>query len=109
MLKEDETAWYCISCSEDVFPFSDLNDNQFHTTTQVKKMKFLTITKKRSCDEPRLLGRINDAIEGEDLENSSTYFDISNLNSSFPKNKFNRTNFFHMNESSLCHNFDKLF
>ena len=35
-----------MSCSKGVFPFSDLNDNEFHTTTQGKKIKFLTITKK---------------------------------------------------------------
>ena len=34
-----------MSCSKGVFPFSDLNDNEFHTT-QGKKIKFLTITKK---------------------------------------------------------------
>ena len=47
MLKEDEIAWYCISCWKDVFPFSDVNYNEFHTTTQGKKIKLLTIAKKR--------------------------------------------------------------
>ena len=108
IMKEDETTWYCISCSKDVFPFSGFNDNEFYTTTQGKKMKFLTIAKKRSSNEHRLLDRINDAIDGENLKNSSTYFDVSDLNSSFPnssfpKNQFNGTNFFHMNISSLCH------
>ena len=27
MLKEDKTVWYCISCSKDVFIFSELNGN----------------------------------------------------------------------------------
>ena len=40
-------------------------------------------------------------LDCENLENSSTYFDISVLNSSFPKNQFNGTNFFYMNISSL--------
>ena len=51
---------------------------------------------------------MNDAIDGEDLENSSTYFDVSDLNSSFPENQFNGTTFFHMNISSLCSYFDDL-
>ena len=55
-----------------------------------------------------MLDRINDAIDDEDLEHSSTYFDISDLNSSFPKNQFSRTNFLHMNISFLCHNLDDL-
>ena len=41
MLKKDETACYCISCSKDIFPFSDLNDNEFHTTTHFNKKNFL--------------------------------------------------------------------
>ena len=49
MLKEDKTAWYCISCSKGNFPFSDLNE--FRTTTQGQKKKFLTIAKKRSSNE----------------------------------------------------------
>ena len=57
MPEEDETAWYCIFCSKDVFPFSDLNGNEFHTTTQGKKEKFLTVAKKRSSNEHRLLDR----------------------------------------------------
>ena len=108
MLKEDETTWYCISCSKDIFPFSDLNDNQFHTTTQGKKIKFLTFAKKSSNEHRLLLERTNDAIGGEDLENSSIYFDINDLNSSFPKNQFNGTIFFNINIFSLCHNFDDL-
>ena len=47
-------------------------------------------------------------INGENLENASLYFDISDFNTSFPKLKFNGINFFHMNISSLCHNFDDL-
>ena len=85
MLKEDKTAWYCISCSKNVFPLSELNDNEFHTITQGNKIKFFTIAKKRSSSEHELLDKINDAIDVKDLENSSTYFDVSDLNSSFPK------------------------
>ena len=46
MLKDDKTAWYCIFCSKGVLLFSELNDNELHTTTQGKKIKFLTIAKK---------------------------------------------------------------
>ena len=94
MLKEDKTAWYCISCSKNVFPLSELNDNEFHTITQGNKIKFFTIAKKRSSSEHELLDKINDAIDVKDLENSSTYFDVSDLNSSFPKSQFNGTKFF---------------
>ena len=67
MLKEDETAGYCISSSKDIFPFSDLYDNEFHTTTQSKKIKFLTVPKKSISKEHGLLDRINDTIDDENL------------------------------------------
>ena len=108
LLKEDETTWYCLSCSKDLFPFSSLTDNDFHTTIQGKKITFVTIAKKRISNEHTLLNRIKDPINDEDLENVSSYFDISDFDTSFPKSQFSGTNFFHMNTSSLCHNFDEL-
>ena len=62
MLKEDEIAWFCISCSKDAFPFSDLNENEFYTTAQGKKIKVLTIAKKRSRNKYRILNGINDTV-----------------------------------------------
>ena len=109
LLKEDEITWYCISRSNDVFPFSSLTDNDFHTIIQGKKINLVTIAKKRSSNGHALLNRIKDAINGEDLEKASSYFGISDFNTSFPKSKFNGTNFFHMNISSLCHKFDDLY
>ena len=40
-----------------------------------------------------LLNRIKDAINGEDTENASSYFDISDFNKNFPKSQYNG-NFF---------------
>lgn len=108
LLKQDETAWYCISCSNELFPFSSINNNEFHTTMQGKKVKFVTITKKRTSSENALIEKLNEAMDGENLDNSSSYFNIDNINTKFPKNPSNGTNFFHMNISSLCRNFDDL-
>ena len=47
LLKEDERTWYCISCSKDLVPFSSPTDNDFHTIIQGKKIKFVTIVKKK--------------------------------------------------------------
>ena len=108
LLREDETTWYCISCSKDLFPFSSCTDTDFHTTIQGKKKKFCNHSYKRTSNEHTLLNRRKDAINGEDLENPSSYFDISDSNTSFPKSQFNETISFHMNISSLCHIFDDL-
>ena len=108
LLIEDETTWYCISCSKDLYPFSSLNDCEFHKTIQGKKIKSLTVAKKRSRNENTLLNKVSDAINDENIDNSSSYFDGSDFNKNFPKNLFDGTNFFHTNISSLCRNFDDL-
>ena len=65
---------------------------------------------RRICNNPVAKNRkvlINDVIDGGGLEKSSSCFDISDINSSFSKNKFNGTSSFHMNICP-CHNFDEL-
>ena len=47
MLQNDKTKWFCVECSKEDFPFSTLNGVEFFSTTQRKKLKFLTKTKKR--------------------------------------------------------------
>ena len=46
-LQKESCAWYYISCSSKIFPFSNLNEDDFHKTIHGKKVKFLTITKKK--------------------------------------------------------------
>ena len=99
LLIEDETTWYCISCSKETYPFSSLNDSEFHKTIQGKKIKFLTVAKKRSRNENTLLNKLSDAINDENIDNASSYFDESDFNKNFPKNLF---------DGSLCRNFDDL-
>ena len=84
-----------------------MNEDDFHKTLHGKKVPFLTITKNRNQDEQILIEKLNDAIDKEDLENSS-YFHIDELNNNFSENEFNGTNFLHMNISSICCNFDDL-
>ena len=107
LLQKDNSSWYCISCVKTVFPFSDLNNHEFHTTIQGKKIKYLTVSRKRSPNENILIDRLNGALNENELENPSSYFDIDDLNSNFPINEFDGTNFLHMNISSLSHNFDE--
>ena len=71
-------------------------------------LKFISVNKKGSSSENVLLDKLSGAINGGNLENSSSYFDVDNVNTKFSKNQFDGINFFHMNISSLCHNFDEL-
>ena len=66
----------------------------FHAIIQGTKTNFVTIAKERISNEQLLLNRIKDAINDEDLENASSYFDISDFNTSFPKSQSNGTIFF---------------
>ena len=107
-LQKESCVWYCISCSSKMLPFSNLNEEDFHKTIHGKKVPFLTITKNRNENEQMLIEKLNDAIDKEDLENSSLYFHVDELNNNFSENEFNGKNFLHMNTSSICHNFDDL-
>ena len=69
-LQKESCAWYCFSCSTKIFPFSNLNEDDFHKTIHGKKVPFLTITKNRNQNEQILIEKLNDAIDKEDLENS---------------------------------------
>ena len=62
MFQNDETEWFCIECSKEIFPFSSLNGVEFFSTTQRKKLKFLTKTKKRITNEEKLINQLNDAM-----------------------------------------------
>ena len=107
-LQKQSCAWYCIPWSSKIFRFSNLNEDKFHKTIHGKKVKFVTITKKSNQNEQILVEKLNDAIDKEDLENSSSYFHVNELNNIFSENEFNGTNFLHMNISSICRNFDDL-
>ena len=71
-LQKESCAWYCISCSSKIFPFSNLNEDDFNKTFHGKKVKLLTITKKRNQNEQIFIEKLNDTIEEEDLENCSS-------------------------------------
>ena len=105
----DNTVWYCLTCSKRLFPFlALLNDNDLHSTIQGKTIKFKAFTRKRNSLENVLIDKLNDAVNESDLENSSQYFEVDELEKTFNSNNHNGTNFFHMNISSLSYNFDQL-
>ena len=104
MLQNDETKWFCIECSKEIFPFSSLNKVEFFSTIQGKKFKFLTKTKKRLTNE-KLIKQLNDAMNSSDLPNPSTYYSTDKFNESCKSNSFNETNLPCLNISSLPYNY----
>ena len=103
-----KAVWYCFSCSDKIFPFSNLSEDNFRKTIHDKEVKFLTITKTRIQNEQILIEKLNHAIDKEDFENSSSYFHVNELNNNFSEKEFNGTNFLHINTSSICLNFGDL-
>ena len=108
MFQNDETEWFCIECSKEIFPFSSLNGVEFFSTTQRKKLKFLTKTKKQLTNEEKLINQLNDAMNSTDLTNPSTYYSIDKFSKCFKSNLFNGTNLLHLDISSLPYNCEQL-
>ena len=108
LLINDNTVWYCLTCSKKLYPFLVPNDNDFHSTIQGKTIKFKAFTRKRSSIENVIIDKLNDAVSESDLENSSQYFEVDDFNKAFNSSNHKGTNFFHMNISSLSYNFDQL-
>ena len=101
LLINNNTVWYCLTCSKKLYPFSALNNNDFHSTIQGKTIKFKAFTRKRSSIENVITDKLNDAVSESDLENSSQYFEVDDFNKAFNSSNHKGTNFFHMNISSL--------
>ena len=108
MLQNDETKWFCIECPKEIFPFSSLNRVKFFSTTQGKKLKFLTKTRKQLTNEEKLINQLSDAMNSTDLPNPSTYYSIDKFNKYFKSNSFNGTNLLHLNIPSLPYNYEQL-
>ena len=62
LLINDNTVRCCLTCSKKLYPFSALNDNDFHSTIQGKTIKFKAFTRKRSSTENVIIDQLNDAV-----------------------------------------------
>ena len=90
-----------------MLPFSELSKEDLHSTIQGKKIKFISYSKKHSENEILLLAKISDAHNENDLSNSPQYLYTKKFNKTFTPNKYQGTNLFHMNISSLFYNFEQ--
>ena len=108
LLINDNTVWCCLTCSKKLYPFSALNDNDFHSTIQGKTIKFKAFTRKRSSIENVIIDKLNDVVSKSDLKNFSQYFEPDEFNKAFISSNHKGTNFFHMNIYSLSYKYDQL-
>ena len=105
---QDNTAWYCIDCTKSILPFSNIDNNELHSTIQGKKIKFCTFSRKMNLSKGRMITeRLNELMDQEELFNPTTYFDYEKFNESFDEKIYNGTNFFHMNINSLSYHLEE--
>ena len=102
------TAWYCLNCSQQIIPFSNIT-NKLLEINQGKNIKFKAITKKPPPSEHSLIDHLNRAMDDPDSPlNCNKYFEpneMSNLMVDHSKS----LSFFHLNISSLPFHFEEFF
>ena len=112
--------WYCLSCTNTLFPFGNLNNQNFQTFIGNKKTITNSETKnlnsslllKPPRDLTLLCNQFNNAIpeNRSDPENviQSKYYDIDELQKLKIPNKENSLSLFHINSCSLNKNFEEI-
>ena len=112
--------WYCLSCSNTLFPFGNLNNQNFLnfignndtiTSSETNNLNS-SLLLKPPPDLTLLFNQFNNAIpeNRSDPENviQSKYYDIDELQKLKIPNKENSLSLFHINSCSLNKNFEEL-
>ena len=109
ILKEDKTPWYCIQCTKSFFPYGNVRNHELPCVLEGKNIKLAQGNNILIGDEKKsLISNLNEAIRSTQNNNkNSEYYDINELNSIDSK-CHTEMNIFHLNISSLSHNFDQL-
>ena len=100
-LQKSSAAWYCIKCSEEIYPFSNISHEDLFETNQGKSIKFKVFTQKNSEQNIDLTDTLNKAMDDPNSKMMTAKYykldEISNLLSSTSPNR----SFFHLNIPSL--------
>ena len=119
-LQSCNELWYCLSCTNALFPFGSLNNQNFlnfignNNTITSSKTKNLnsSLLLKPPPDLALLFNQFNNAIpeNHSDPENviQSKYYDEDELEKLKIPNKENSLSLFHINSCSLNKNFEEL-
>ena len=103
--KDHKCKWYCIICTKDVLPFSNLNNEEFLYTVKGKKLKFTHVAPKHVSNKTAFLEAINSASK-QDEKTLTKYCLQSELHQL--TNKTNSLKILHLNISSLQYHFVEL-
>ena len=66
--KKSSAAWYCIKCSEEIYPFLNISNEELFETNQGKNIKFKVFTKKISEQNTDLIDTLNKAMDDPDSQ-----------------------------------------
>ena len=108
-LQKSPTTLYCIKCSEDIFPFGTISNEELFKTNQGSKIKFTVLTKNHTSPSQDLIHQLNEAVDDPSSATvSSKYYEPCEL-SSLMKNSMNCLSYlFHLNISSLPFHIEEL-
>ena len=67
-LQKSSVAWYCIRCSEEIYSFLNVSNEEPFETNQGKNIKFKVFTKKNSEQNTDLIDKLNKAMDDPDFE-----------------------------------------
>ena len=100
-LQKSSAAWYCIKCSEEIYPFSNISNEELFETNQGKNIKFKVFTQKNSEQNIDLIDTLNKAMDDPDSEMmTARYYELDEISVLLSSTSPN-TSFFHLNISSL--------
>ena len=106
-LQKSSAACYCIKCSEEIYPFLNISNEELFETNQGKKQKIQSFLLKKILNID-LIDTLTKAMVDPDSEMMTVKYyepdEISVLLSSTSPNR----SFFHLNISSLTFHFDEL-
>ena len=81
-LQKSPTTLYCIKCSEDIFRFGTISNEELFKTNQGSKIKFTVLTKNHTSPSQDLINRLNETMDDPSSATvSSKYYEPCELSS----------------------------
>ena len=105
MQNEKNTKWFCIICTKEFLPFSNLNNEEFIYTVKGKNIKFTHVAEKQKSRKIKFCNKFN-TISVKSGHDGTEYWDPGKINK--PENSKDSLNFLHLNISSLPYHFSEL-